>query len=63
MRLTGRSVQSYGIDHFVVFLVVWVLFPKFWGRVRGDLCGTAKNDKSVTCSCVPNCFLLLLLFF
>ena len=23
---------------FLVFLVVWVLFPKFLGRLRSDLC-------------------------
>ena len=25
-------------DHFLVFLAVWVLFPKFLGRLSGDLC-------------------------
>ena len=38
MSEVGRSAQSYGIDHFLVFLIVWVLFIKFWGRLRGDLC-------------------------
>ena len=25
-------------NHFLVFLAVWVLFPKFFGRKRSDLC-------------------------
>ena len=25
-------------DHFFVFLAVWVLFPKFLGRLKGNLC-------------------------
>ena len=25
-------------DHFVVFLAVWGLFPKFLGRLRSGLC-------------------------
>ena len=24
-------------DHFQIFLAVWVLFPKFFGRLRGEL--------------------------
>ena len=25
-------------DHFLVILAVWVLFPRFLGRLRGELC-------------------------
>ena len=43
-------------DHFVVFLAVWVVFPKFVGRLRGTYVKAEENKISVTCSCVPNCF-------
>ena len=33
----GR-VLKFENDNFLVFLAAWVLFPKFWGKLRGDLC-------------------------
>ena len=33
----GR-VLKFENDHFLVFLAAWVLFPKFWDKLRGDLC-------------------------
>ena len=35
--LPGRRVQSYGKRFFIVFLVVWIIFPKFSGRLRSAL--------------------------
>ena len=37
------SAQSYEIDHFLVLLVLWVLSPKFWGSLRGDLRGNSAK--------------------
>ena len=30
-------------DYFKVFLAIWVLFPTFLGRLRGDLAKNAQN--------------------
>ena len=40
-------------DHFLVFSAVRVLFPRFFGVTYVK---TAQNEKSITYSCVPNCF-------
>ena len=36
-RLPGGSIQSYGTRFFIVFLAVWILFPKFSGGLRSAL--------------------------
>ena len=33
-KLAGRSAQTYEKWSFFVFLVVWILFPKFLGRLK-----------------------------
>ena len=48
-------------DHFLVYLAVWVLFPKFLGIWGSSLylyacIRIAWNDKSATFSCIPNEF-------
>ena len=52
----GEVFKVMKNDHFLVFLAIWVLFPKFLGRLSIGYVGTAQNNKSVTCSCVPNLF-------
>ena len=47
-------------DHFLVFLAVWVIFPKFWVGKGVTYVNIAQNNKSVTCSCIPNCFYFVL---
>ena len=37
-RLTGRSVQSYEKQSFLVFLAVWDLFPEILAKLKGKLC-------------------------
>ena len=34
----GGVLKLIKNDDFVVLLAVWVLFPKFWGRLRSCLC-------------------------
>ena len=34
----GGVFKVMKTDHFLVFLTVWVLFPKILGWLRGDLC-------------------------
>ena len=34
----GGVFKIMKTDHFLVFLAVWVLFPKVLGWLRGDLC-------------------------
>ena len=34
----GGVLKLMKSDHFLVFLAVWVVFPKFLGRLRGELC-------------------------
>ena len=50
-------------DQFLVFSAVWILFPKFFGRLLVTYVKTAQNKISVTYSFVPNCFLFVCLFY
>ena len=38
----GRDRQvrmlKFENDDFLVFLAAWVFSPKFWGKLRGELC-------------------------
>ena len=34
----GEVFKVMKTDHILVLLVVWVLFLKIWGRLRGELC-------------------------
>ena len=34
----GGVLQFMKNDQFLVFSAVWILFPKFFGRLWGDLC-------------------------
>ena len=52
-----RSWQNFEKWSFYSVLSVWVLFPKFLADKGATYVRIAQNNKSVTCSCVPNCFL------
>ena len=47
-------------DYFLMFFAIWIFFPKFFDRLRRAYARIVWNDKSVTCSVVPNCFYFLL---
>ena len=58
----GRVFKLMKNDHFLVFLTVWCPFPTFWLGYGVVYVSTAKINKSVTCSCVPNLFFLFVFF-
>ena len=47
-------------DLFLVFLSVWVNFPKFLDPIGVPYVRTEQNNKSVTFIFVPNCFYFIL---
>ena len=47
-------------DLFLVFLSVWVNFPKFLDPIGVPYVRTEQNNKSVTFIFVPNCFHFIL---
>ena len=55
----GR-VLKFENDHFLVFLAAWVFFPKFWGKLRGEL---LEVHKIIRVSHVVSCGILFILFY
>ena len=51
MSSAGWSAKSYKKLSISCILAVWVLFPKFLGRLRDGLLSDCTN---LTCSCVPS---------
>ena len=49
-------------EHFQVFLAVWVLLPKFLGRLRSDLC-MLKLPKVIRVSHAVACPIVFILFY
>ena len=54
----GKVFKIIKNDHFLVFCPFESFSPDFWVIKGVTYVRTAQNKKSVTFSCVPNCFCL-----
>ena len=59
-RLVGSSARTYEKWSVLVFLAVWVLFPKFLGRLRS---GLLELHKIISLSHVVTCPVVFILFY
>ena len=55
-RWPGRVFKNMKIDYFLVCLVVWVLFPKFLGRLKSSFYCNCMELLEFLRTCLQNAF-------